>query len=61
MNKVPFFKIHLDSSYMKMIIDNICHMSDSLKLRDMLEYVIMSKYHLFDIPEFKGSLYEDED
>lgn len=63
-NKKSFLDLYKDVVYKKTIIDALCQGIDSKYLnsfKSLLEYVIDKKYHLFDIEEFKGALYLDED
>lgn len=63
-NKKSFLDLYKDKLYKKTIIDALCQGIDSKYLnsfKSLLEYVIDEKYNLFDIEEFKGALYLDED
>jgi hypothetical protein len=63
-NKKSFLDLYKDELYKKTIIDALCQGIDSKYLnsfKSLLEYVIDEKYNLFDIEEFKGALYLDED
>ena len=64
MKTKSFLDIYKDVDYKKTIIDTLCQGIVSKHIysfKDLLEYVIDKKYHLFDREEFEGSLYSDED
>ena len=55
-------KIKNEKQYKESIIDSLCKgVKESSFLRDILDYVVDKKLHLFDNSEFINSLYEDED
>ncbi len=61
-DKISFLDIHSNESYKVKIIDSLCYgIKDCDELCNILTYVIDSKYHLFDLKELEGSLYDDED
>lgn len=62
--KPSFLKIHKDENYKLALIDSLTggitdEWMDYFEMT--MNYVVNEKYHLFDKPEFKGSLYEGED
>jgi hypothetical protein len=64
MDKPNFFNIHKDENYKNAIIDALTGgiPDQFMEYYEMtLNYIIEQKYHLFDKPEFEGSLYENED
>lgn len=64
MHKPSFLDIHKDEHYKLALIDSLtAGITDEwMEYFEMtLEYVISDKYHLFDKPEFTGSLYDGED
>ncbi len=55
-------RIKKDSEFRESLIDSLClHIKDSSEFRDMLEYVIDNKLYLFDIDEFKDTMYEEDE
>jgi hypothetical protein len=57
---MKFWEIYNDEVKKQMLLDSLCSgITSSSDFRVSLEYV-MSKIHMFDIPEF-NNLYEDED
>lgn len=62
MNETIISKIKSDEKYKLLIIDSLCYgLDESLDLRNLLNYVIDEKFNLFDIEEFHGSFYPDDD
>jgi hypothetical protein len=64
MDKPNFFTIHKDENYKNALIDALTGgiPDEYLEYYEMtLNYIIEEKYHLFDTPEFEGSMYESED
>jgi hypothetical protein len=64
LEKPSFLNIHKDENYKFALIDSLTGgISDEfMEYFEMtMNYVINDKYHLFDKPEFQGSLYEGED
>ena len=62
--KPSFLNIHKDTNYKLALIDSLTGgiPDEFLDYFEMtMDYVISEKYHLFDKPEFLGSLYEGED
>lgn len=61
--KPTFLELHKNPSYTDSLIDSLCPglSGDLERFKDIIRYVVNNKYHLFDIDDFKGSLYEDED
>ncbi len=60
---IPFVDIHKDDKYKKIIISEFCFgiENDEGEFSKLLEYVIDNKYELFDIPEFKKGIFEEDD
>ena len=62
MNETIISKIKSDEKYKSLIIDSLCYgLDESLDLRNLLNYVIEEKFNLFDIEEFQGTFYPDDD
>ena len=62
--KPSFLNIHKDENYKLALIDSLTAgiTDEFMEYFEMtMNYVINEKYHLFDKPEFHGSLYEGED
>jgi hypothetical protein len=62
-NKSKFLELHKNKSYADSLINSLCIglSGDLSRFKNMVRYVIDNKYQLFDIDDFKGSLYEGED
>jgi len=63
-NKKSFLDLYKENQYKKAIVDALCQGIGSEyihSLKEIVEYVVDEKYHLFDREEFKGALYLDED
>lgn len=63
-SKKSFLDLYKDEHYKKAIIDALCKGISSehiYSFKSLLEYVVDTKYYLFDREEFKGALYLDED
>lgn len=61
--RYTFFDLHKNESFSNTLINSL---SSGLsghedRFKNIAIYVIYNKYHLFDIDDFKGNLYEDED
>lgn len=62
MEKKSILEIKSDPDYRSSITDALCQgIRLTSDFRDMLDYVIDEKLHLFDREEFSGSFYEDDD
>ncbi len=64
MPKPSFLDIHRDKNYKNAIIDSLTAgiTTEWIEYYEMtMNYVISEKYGLFDKPEWKGTLYDDED
>lgn len=61
--KPTFLELHKNKSYSNSLINSLCAglSGDLDRFKEMIQYVIDDKYQLFDIDDFRGSLYEDED
>jgi hypothetical protein len=61
--KPTFLELHKNSSYTDLLTNSLCAglSGDLERFKDIIRYVVNNKYQLFDIDDFKGSLYEDED
>lgn len=63
-NKKSFLDLYKENQYKKAIVDALCQGIGSEYIhsfKEIVEYVVDEKYHLFDREEFKGALYLDED
>jgi len=63
-NKKSFLDLYKDEHYKKAITEALCQGISSEYIhsyKEIIEYVVDEKYHLFDREEFKGALYLDED
>lgn len=61
--KPNFLELYKNTSYSELLINSLCVglSGDLEKFKNIIRYVINNKYQLFDIQDFKGKLYEDED
>jgi hypothetical protein len=59
---LSIFDIYKNRSYRDELTDALCNgVVNSSDFRDILDYVLDKKLHLFDSDELLGKLYEDED
>lgn len=64
MSKKSITELIKDKDYRETIIDSLSngiHPSFLPSFKEVLNYVIDEKFHLFDLPEFKDSFYYDDD
>lgn len=55
-------RLIVDHQYKEAVLDSLClGVVKSSSLRDVLEYVIVNKLHLFNNDKFKSLSYDDED
>jgi hypothetical protein len=61
--KPTFIELHKNKLYTNSLIDSLCVglSGDLNRFKEIIQYVINNKYQLFDIDDFRGRLYEDED
>lgn len=62
--KIGFLDLHKNIEYLNAVIDALCggtgNSEHKLKLKNILEYVAVDKYHLFNRVEFTDIMYEDD-
>lgn len=62
MGKLSIIEISKKPEMREVLIDELCKgITNTSEFRDACEYIFDNKIHLFDISEFKDSLYEGED
>ena len=55
-------EIYKNKSYRDELTDTLCNgIVNSSDFRDIIDYVLDHKLHIFDLDEFLGSLYNGED
>lgn len=62
MKQVNIFNIKDDEQYRRIIIDSVCSgVKNSNPLKDIINYFLDNKLHLFENDIFKGSFYDGDD